>query len=53
VNGRPIEQAAALGVSSLYALVSRTAPGQRDLPLVAAQDQLTRPSELFEALSLP
>jgi pyridoxine kinase len=53
VNGRPIEQAAALGVSSLYALVSRTTPGQRDLPLVAAQDQLTRPGELFEALSLP
>lgn len=53
VNGKPIEQAAALGVSSLYALVARTAPGQRDLPLVAARDQLTRPSETFEALSLP
>lgn len=53
VNGRPIEQAAALGVSSLYALVSRTTPGQRDLPLVAAQDQLTKPGERFEALSLP
>ena len=53
VNGKPIEQAAALAVSSLYALVARTTPGQRDLPLVAAQDQLTRPSEQFEALSLP
>ncbi|QEI06119.1 pyridoxal kinase PdxY [Pigmentiphaga aceris] len=52
VNGRPIEQAAALGVSSLYALVSRTLPGKRDLPLVAAQDQLIRPSEMFQALSL-
>jgi len=52
VNGRPIEQAAALGVSSLYALVSRTAPGKRVLPLVAAQDQLVRPTETFEALSL-
>jgi pyridoxine kinase len=52
LNGKPIEQAAALGVSSLYALVSRTVPGQRDLPLVAAQDQLTRPGEIFQALSL-
>lgn len=53
VNGQPIEEAAALAVSSLYALVSRTIPGQRDLPLVAAQDQLIRPRERFQALSLP
>jgi len=37
-------------VSSLYALVSRTTPGQRDLPLVACREQINAPAERFQAV---
>ncbi len=53
LNGKAIQDAAALAVSSLYALVARTTPGQRDLPLVAARDQIVTPAQRFEAISLP
>ncbi|RYF25865.1 MAG: pyridoxal kinase PdxY [Comamonadaceae bacterium] len=39
-------------VSSLYALVARTTPGQRDLPLVACRDQITQPAERFVATAV-
>jgi pyridoxine kinase len=36
-------------VSALYALVAATAQGERDLPLVAARDQLVTPGRRFPA----
>jgi len=36
-------------VSSLYALVRLTEPGSRDLPLVAAQQELVAPAQRFDA----
>lgn len=49
LRGQPTAQAVSGAVSSLYALVARTAPGQRDLPLVACQSQIAAPAECFSA----
>lgn len=49
LRGAATPDAVSGAVSSLYALVSRTTPGQRDLPLVACREQIARPSETFAA----
>ncbi len=49
LRGAATPDAVSGAVSSLYALVSRTTPGQRDLPLVACREQITAPSERFAA----
>ena len=49
LRGQPTAQAVSGAVISLYALVARTAPGQRDLPLVACQSQIAAPAECFSA----
>ncbi|KQR49985.1 pyridoxal kinase PdxY [Acidovorax sp. Leaf160] len=49
LRGKPTPDAVAGAVSSLYALVSRTSPGQRDLPLVACQAQIAAPVDRFSA----
>lgn len=49
LNGFAIHDAAAHAVSALYALVSRTQPGKRDLPLIAARDEIVNPSRRFTA----
>lgn len=51
LTGHPVQEAAALAVSSLYALVARTSPGQRDLPLIRERAQLVEPQERFYAVS--
>ncbi|SES74291.1 pyridoxal kinase PdxY [Thorsellia anophelis] len=48
LNGKPIEEATALAVSSLYSLVSHTIAGERDLPLIANQSDIHSPSPIFE-----
>ncbi|WP_311222788.1 MULTISPECIES: pyridoxal kinase PdxY [unclassified Acidovorax] len=47
LRGATTPEAVSGAVSSLYALVARTVPGQRDLPLVACRDQITAPAERF------
>ena len=49
LQGKPIADAVSRAVSSLYALVSRTQPGQRDLPLVACREQINAPAQIFAA----
>ncbi|WP_462378843.1 pyridoxal kinase PdxY [Pseudomonas sp. Marseille-QA0892] len=49
LNGSAIQDAAAHAVSALYALVSRTQPGNRDLPLIIARDEIVNPSRQFTA----
>ena len=49
LQGKPIADAVSRAVSSLYALVSRTQPGQRDLPLVACSEQINAPAQIFAA----
>ncbi|MDR6216400.1 pyridoxal kinase PdxY [Paracidovorax wautersii] len=49
LRGASEPDAVSSAVSSLYALVSRTTPGQRDLPLVACREQITAPAERFQA----
>ncbi|QNN58371.1 pyridoxal kinase PdxY [Diaphorobacter ruginosibacter] len=49
LQGESVEQAVTSAVSTLYALVSRTQSGQRDLPLVACRDQIMQPAKRFEA----
>ncbi|ADX45284.1 pyridoxal kinase [Paracidovorax avenae ATCC 19860] len=49
LRGASTPDAVSSAVSSLYALVSRTAPGQRDLPLVACREQIAQPSQRFAA----
>ena len=53
LGGAPVPEAVAGAVASLYALVARTAPGQRDLPLVACRAQITQPAESFAAMPWP
>jgi pyridoxine kinase len=52
LGGVSTPEAVANAVSTLYALVARTTPGSRDLPLIAARDQIMSPSEHFEAIRL-
>ena len=49
IQGEAIPEAVSSAVSTLYALVSRTESGERDLPLVACRNQITSPSERFTA----
>ena len=50
IQGRSVPDAVSSAVSTLYALVSRTESGQRDLPLVASRDQINRPAQTFVAV---
>ena len=52
IQERAIPDAVSRAVSSLYALVSRTEAGQRDLPLVACREQITKPVEIFAAVAV-
>lgn len=47
LNGFAMQDAAAHAVSALYALVARTRPGNRDLPLIVARDEIVNPSRRF------
>lgn len=49
IRGEAVPDALSSAVSTLYALVSRSRPGQRDLPLVACREQLTHPGQRFAA----
>jgi len=53
IQGRAVPDAVSRAVSTLYALVSRTESGQRDLPLVACRDQIIAPAQTFTALPVP
>ncbi|MFN3732732.1 pyridoxal kinase PdxY [Comamonas testosteroni] len=50
IQGRAVADAVSRAVSTLYALVSRTKSGQRDLPLVASREQIMAPAHLFDAV---
>ena len=50
IQGRTVADAVSRAVSTLYALVSRTESGQRDLPLVASRDQITAAAQIFAAV---
>lgn len=50
IQGRSVPDAVSSAVSTLYALVSRTESGQRDLPLVASRDQINHPAQTFTAV---
>ena len=50
--GNTLPDALALATATLYALVKATAPGSRDLPLIAAQAQLGNPAERFSAVAV-
>ncbi len=47
LGGQAVPQALALATATLYALVQATPAGSRDLPLVAAQQQIVMPSQRF------
>lgn len=49
IQERSIPDAVSRAVSTLYAMVSRTKAGQRDLPLVASREQINQPAQMFEA----
>lgn len=51
--GQALPQALELATATLYALVERTVQGARDLPLVAAQEQIVEPARAFLARRLP
>ena len=53
LNGHAVPEAVSGAVGSLYALVARTMPGQRDLPLVACRAQIVEPAERFAAQPWP
>ena len=50
--GQALPQALELATATLFALVEQTAEGARDLPLVAAQEQIVAPGERFVARQL-
>jgi len=53
LQGARYPKALTHAVRVLYALVSKTPPGSRDLPLVAEQNEIVWPSEDFEPEALP
>ncbi|WP_028312373.1 pyridoxal kinase PdxY [Derxia gummosa] len=53
LHGARYPKALSHAVRVLYALVSKTPPGSRDLPLVAEQNEIVWPSEDFEPEALP
>ena len=50
--GQALQKALELATATLYALVEQTADGARDLPLVAAQEQIVAPGKRFVARQL-
>jgi pyridoxine kinase len=52
LRGADLPQALEHAVATLYGLVQRTEAGARDLPLVAAQNQIVNPSKRFPIQSL-
>lgn len=49
---KTLPQALEQATASLYELVSHTEPGQRDLPLVAQQQQIVAPNSQFQAMAV-
>ena len=49
LQGHSISTALELATSTLYALVRHTAEGSRDLPLIAQQEEIANPGEIFTA----
>ena len=49
VDGKALPEALELATATLYSLVHATAPGSRDLPLIAEQAQLAKPGSHFSA----
>ncbi|WP_437879674.1 pyridoxal kinase PdxY [Pseudomonas sp. LRF_L74] len=49
LGGLPLPRALELATATLYALVHATAAGSRDLPLVAAQEQIIEPAQHYPA----
>ena len=49
LDGAALPAALEHATSALFALVSRVEPGARDLPLVAAQEEIVRPARAFTA----
>ena len=49
LRGAALPQALEHATSALYGLVKRVEPGARDLPLVAAQEEIVHPAEAFAA----
>ncbi|KAF1021711.1 MAG: Pyridoxal kinase PdxY [Paracidovorax wautersii] len=47
--GHPLAQALELATATLYALVEQTPEAARDLPLIAAQEQIVAPARRFAA----
>lgn len=52
VQGDDLPQALSHAVSTLSALLSRTESGQRDLPLIAAQDMMVTPTPRYKAVAI-
>ncbi|TBV07020.1 pyridoxal kinase PdxY [Phytopseudomonas dryadis] len=52
LGGLALPQALELATATLYALVAATAEGSRDLPLVAAQEQIVAPQKRYTASAL-
>lgn len=52
LQGYAIDKALVLATSSLYALVSKTPVGSRDLPLVAEQNEIVMPSRAFDVMAV-
>lgn len=52
LQGYAIDKALVLATSSLYALVSKTPAGSRDLPLVAEQNEIVMPSRAFDVIAV-
>lgn len=52
LQGYAIDKALVLATSSLYALVSKTPAGNRDLPLVAEQNEIVMPSRAFDVMAV-
>ncbi|WP_414502036.1 pyridoxal kinase PdxY [Zymobacter sp. IVIA_5232.4 C2] len=52
VQGDDLPEALSHAVSTLSALLSRTENGQRDLPLIAAQDMIVSPAPRYSAVAI-
>lgn len=51
LQGHSVEKALEAATSTLFALVSHTVKGSRDLPLIALQEQIVKPQNMFSAVS--
>lgn len=52
MNRKPLVQALELATATLFALVKRTVPGSRDLPLIEEQAQIVEPAQRFAAVNV-